>query len=124
MGSYREVELAASAARTTSGNGSAFGGFSQASRLAAQLSIASRSGTNPTLDVVIQHSIDGGTTWFDLITFTQATAAGNELKLYSEVDASSAQVIGDELRAKWTIGGTSTPTFTFSVKVAVEGDDY
>lgn len=124
MGSYREVELAASAARTANGNGSTFGGFSAGDRIAAQLSVSARSGTNPTLDVVIQHSIDGGTTWFDLITFTQATATGNELKLYAEVDASSAQVIGDELRAKWTIGGTNTPSFTFSVKVAVEGDDY
>jgi len=119
---YREIELAASAARTTSGTGDAFPGFGEADKLAAQLSVASRSGTNPTLDVVIQHSIDGGTTWFDLITFTQATAAGNELKAYADVQASSAQVIGDRLRAKWTIGGTGTPTFTFSVKVLSEED--
>lgn len=119
---YREIELAASAARTASGNGDAFPGFGDADKLAAQLVVSSRSGTNPTLDVVIQHSIDGGSTWFDLISFTQATAAGNELKAYSDVQASSAQLIGDRLRAKWTIGGTNTPTFTFSVKAISEED--
>lgn len=123
MGSYREIELAASAARTASGNGSAFGGFAQSSKLAAQLAITAASGTNPTLDVVIQHSIDGGTTWHDLITFAQQTGTATLFADYAEVEASTAQVYGDKLRAKWTVGGT-TPSFTFSVKVSAEGDDY
>lgn len=118
---YREIELAASAARTASGTGDAFPGFGEADKLAAQLVVSARSGTNPTCDVVVQHSIDGGSTWFDLISFTQATAATSELKAYSDVQASSAQVIGDRLRAKWTLGGTN-PSFTFSVKVISEED--
>lgn len=124
MGSYREVELAASAARTTSGNGSAFGGFANSSKIAAQLVITAASGTNETLDVVIQHSIDGGTTWHDLISFAQQTAAATVFADYAEVEGATAQVYGDKLRAKWTIGGTDTPSFTFSVKISAEGDDY
>ena len=33
-----------------------------------------------TLDVKIQDSPDGGTTWFDWITFTQLSATGSEAK--------------------------------------------
>lgn len=123
MASLREATLAGSAARTASGNGSTFGGFAQASRLAAQLKVTAKAGTNPTLDVKVQHSIDGGSTWFDLLTFTQATDATTELLTYAEVADTTAQVIGDELRATWAIGGTD-PSFTFSVTVAGEGDSY
>lgn len=120
---YREVTLAASAARTATGNGDAFTGFAPADILAAQLVVSARSGTNPTLDVVIQTSLDGGTTWFDLITFTQATAATSERKTLADEfeGGADAKAIGDRLRAKWTLGGTN-PSFTFSVKVSAESD--
>lgn len=117
---YREVELAASAARTTSGNGDAFTGFGKAETLSASLVVSAASGTNPTLDVVVQHSIDG-TTWFDLITFTQRTSAANEIKSVSEEQGTTVTAIGDRLRAKWTVGGT-TPSFTFKVNVAAQAD--
>jgi hypothetical protein len=120
MSVYREVVLAASEARTASGNGDGFVGFSATDRLAAQLVVAARSGTNPTLDVTIQHSIDGGTTWHDLTSFSQATAAGTSFIDFSEVMGSTAQVYGDRLRAKWTLGGTN-PSFTFSVAISAEG---
>ena len=77
------------------------------SEVLAQLNVTVVSGTNPTLDVLVQESLDG-TNWYTLIAFTQATATGLELK--------KAANPGRYIRAKWTIGGTDTPTFTFSVE--------
>lgn len=114
--------LAASAARTTTGAGSAVCGFARYEKFAAELVVSAASGTTPTLDVLLEHSIDGGTTWFTMATFTQKTAAGNELKTEAEVEAATAETYGDCLRVSWTIGGT-TPSFTFYVKIsAQEGD--
>lgn len=114
--------LVASAARTATGTGSAVCGFQRYEKFAAELVVTAASGTTPTLDVTLQHSMDGGTTWFTMATFTQKTATGSELKSEAEVEAATAEVYGDCLRAIWTIGGT-TPSFTFYVKVtAQEGD--
>lgn len=121
MAIYREVVLAASEARTATGTGDGFAGFASTDRLAAQLVVSARSGTNPTLDVTIQHSIDGGTTWHDLTSFSQVTATGTSFLDFSEVLASTAQVYGDRLRAKWTLGGTN-PSFTFAVAISAEGE--
>lgn len=67
-------------------------------------------GTSPTLNVTIEDSIDGGTTWHTLTTFTQATAVTREVKRV-------AQPVGRKLRASWTTGGT-TPSFGgVSIKV-------
>lgn len=87
----------------------AFPGYSAVDTLLAQLEVTAASGTAPTLDVVIQHSMDGGTNWYDLQAFTQATGRGNELKTITAK-------FGDQLRVRSTLGGT-TPLFTYSVKV-------
>lgn len=69
-------------------------------------------GTLPTLDVKIQDSADGSTGWADVtgMAFAQVTTVA------------SAQVLGIAngktrryVRAVATIGGSATPTFTFSV---------
>lgn len=121
-GSGLSKTLVASAARTATGTGTQVCGFGRYEKFTMQLAVTAASGTTPTLDVTVQHSIDGGTTWFTLATFTQKTAAGSELKTESEVEAATAEVYGDCIRAIWTIGGT-TPSFTFSVKIsAQEGD--
>lgn len=114
--------LAASAARTATGTGSAVCGFGRFEKFAAELVVSAASGTTPTLDVTIQHSIDGGTTWFTLMTFTQKTSTGSELKSEAEVEAATAEVYGDCIRAIWTIGGT-TPSFTFYVKITAQDGD-
>lgn len=118
----RTETLLASAARTATGTGSAVCGFSRYEKFAAELVVSAASGTTPTLDVTLQHSIDGGTNWYTLATFTQKTATGSELKTESEVEAATAEVYGDCLRAIWTIGGT-TPSFTFYVKVTAQEAD-
>lgn len=113
------VELAASAARTTTGNGSGFTGvgggapaFAEASSIRALLNVTAASGTTPSLTVVLEDSLDGGTTWTQVATFTAKTAAGSE--------AVGVNVpFGPLLRAKWTISGT-TPSFTFAVNAFVK----
>lgn len=101
----RDITLAAAASRTTSSNGSAVDvGGAHTLRLA--LVCSSRSGTSPTLDVKVQTSPDG-TNWYDVAAFAQITAAGTSYKSFSGLDR--------YVRAAWTIGGSSTPTFAFSV---------
>jgi hypothetical protein len=78
-----------------------YGGF-------ATLHVTAASGTDPTLDVKIQHAVSVGT-WVDLVTFTQAAAATSEL-----VDVAKTTTVNRHLRAIWTIGGTD-PSFTFLV---------
>ena len=95
--------LAASAARTATGNGSAVEiGDKAVARLL--LDVTARTGTTPTLDVTIQTSYDG-TTWRNAGTFTQATAVGQQRGSF---------MLDRYVRAAWTIGGT-TPNFTFSI---------
>lgn len=70
------------------------------------LTVTAKAGTNPTLDVVIQTSVDGST-WRTVAAFTQATDVTAERKSFSGLDRYT--------RASWTIGGTSSPSFTFSL---------
>jgi hypothetical protein len=106
--------LHASAARTATGTGTAVCGFARYEKFIFELVVSAASGTTPTLDVVVQHSIDGGTTWHTLVAFTQKTTTGNELKTEAEVEAGTAEAYGDCFRVSYTIGGT-TPSFTFKV---------
>lgn len=62
-------------------------------------------GTLPTLDVALEHSMDGET-WLSLATFTQASGPTSE----SEV----SQDFGRFVRARQLYGGTA-PWFTFSL---------
>jgi hypothetical protein len=61
-------------------------------------------GTSPTLDMVLQSSMDG-TNWADAATVPQFTASG--------VKRVEVRVAGEmQWRVKKTIGGTASPTFT------------
>ena len=93
---------------TTTGETVSVGSFKEGN---AAISVTAVAGTNPTADVIIQHSADG-TVWFTHTTFAQATAATTEFKTM----ANFMQFV----RAKFTIGGTATPTFTFSVKMTAK----
>lgn len=77
-------------------------------------------GTNPTLDVVIQESSTGTGSWTTIATFTQVT---DEQVGYIATATPRYEVPGEDplavvfrttkdyLQASWTIGGTATPTF-------------
>jgi hypothetical protein len=101
------------------------------------LAVGTVSGTNPTLDCVLQDSPDGGTTWVNLpLRFTQVTATGTAatnpwiiFKMVSISDAASAGVTAatggatatntpvcvKNVRLAYTVGGTATPTFPFTL---------
>lgn len=96
-----------SAARTTSGDSAALQGYGPASSIRAQLNVTAASGTSPTLNALIEDSVDGGATWNTIGTFAQRTAAGREV-------INITTPFGTQLRVRWTIAGT-TPSFTFAV---------
>lgn len=111
--SYADEVWAASAARTASGDSGVLGdGYGEAVSLRVQLDVTAAAGTSPTLDVVIEDSLDG-TNWNVIGTFAQKVAAGREVITITGVFAR-------RLRARWTIGGT-TPSFTFAISAAVQG---
>lgn len=104
----------ASAARTTSTTGTAFSTAGMDS-LNATLVVSAASGTDETLDVVLQTTADG-TNYYDLLpAFPQQTTT----------TAGVARVIpglGSSSRWKWTIGGTDTPSFTFAISATADKD--
>lgn len=96
-----------SAARVASGNSGVLTGYGPASALRAQLNVTAASGTSPTLNAVIEDSVDDGATWNTIGTFAQRVATGREV-------INITTPFGDQLRVSWTIGGTG-PSFTFAV---------
>jgi len=105
------VELVASAARTTSGTGSAVdvGSVRQVGELA--LYITAASGSDASLELEVQTSEDGTTGWRTVSTDESATlviGAGTTKREF--VAAELARFV----RLVWTISGT-TPSYTFSV---------
>ena len=130
------TKLLASGTALATGNTASFTmPYADAYRLI--LVIGTVSGTNPTFDAVLQDSPDGGTTWVNLpLRFTQMTATGTAatnpyiiFKPVSISDAASAGVTAatggatatntpinvKNVRLAYTVGGTSTPTFPFSL---------
>lgn len=96
----------ASAARTTTGTGTAFN-TDDIVTLVATLVISAASGTTPTLDLTLQTSADGGTSWQTVAAFAQQTGTtAGVWKVFGPM--------GSTCRWSWVIGGT-TPSFTFAV---------
>lgn len=96
-----------SAARTTSGNSGTLTSYGAAKTLRAQLNVTAATGTGPTLDVIIQDSVDGGATWNTIGTFAQATAVNRQV-------INITTPFTPLLRVSWTIAG-GTPSLTFAV---------
>lgn len=97
--------------RTANANGTGIDFGNSAVACAAILNVGTASGTNPTCDVKMQESTDN-TTFTDIsgATFTQATAANTR-------EVIRFLTTKRYVRAAFTIGGTSTPTFLFGVDV-------
>lgn len=93
-----------SAAVTASGNSGELNLYDHDEALIF-LDVTEASGTSPTLDVTVQTKDPNGK-WYDLVSFAQKIAVGQEAKAIS--------VYGENLRIAYTVGGT-TPSFTFSV---------
>jgi hypothetical protein len=102
------------AAKTATGNGSAYLGADAATTkgAVAHLHITEISGTDtPSATVKIQHSADNST-WADLVTFDAATA-----KTSQRVKIAEGVTINKYTRAQWTITGTN-PSFDLTVAMA------
>ena len=80
----------------------------QDAALRANLVVTASSGPT-TLDVSIEHSEDGGTTWITVGSFTQVGAVGTASQSISIAAPTSGLI-----RAKYTIVGTS---YTFSLSI-------
>jgi hypothetical protein len=100
---------------STAGDDQVLGAATAAQSIYGALHVLAVSGTNPTLDVIVESDADGnfaaGAT--TRITFAQATGVTSEFK-------STAGVISDtHWRVSWTIGGTNTPTFSIVVAIGI-----
>jgi hypothetical protein len=100
-----------SAARTASGDSGVLAGWGVPKTLRVQINVTAAAGTGPTLDVVIEDTLDG-TNWNVIGTFAQKTAVGREV-------VNVTTPFADRLRARWTVAGTA-PSFTFDVMVYSE----
>ena len=79
------------------------------------LDVTAASGTTPTLNVVIVTKDPISGKWFTLTSFTQATGVTTERKVVTGN-------LGAFLAATWTIGGTATPTFAFSIGAVLKAE--
>ena len=116
--------LLACDARTASANGTGFdlegSNGAEGEAIVILASDAASAGTNPTLDVKLQESSDNSTfTDISGATFTQVTDAAQAL----EKITINTNDVKRYLRAVGTIGGTSSPAFTYSVAL-VYGKKY
>lgn len=107
-GGYIEQTIVPSAARTTTGASEVSSGYGDSATLRAQLQVTAVAGTGPTLNVLIEDTVDG-TNWNTIGTFAQQAAAGREV-------INVTIPFADRIRVSWSIGGT-TPSFTFNVIV-------
>jgi hypothetical protein len=110
MATSRVIEPVQSSAKTASSASAVFD-VSDVDQLILTLNVTAASGTSPTLDVKVQHSVDAGT-WTDLVTFTQKIASGTE-------DKAVTTPFHGKIKVVYTVGGT-TPSFTFGVKATVK----
>lgn len=111
-------ETLVSGIKASSSNSADLPGFGPAKQIRAGLVVASgASGTNPTLDVILQDTLDG-VNYNTIATFTQVTGTGATASVQN-VTAPFA----DRVRVKWTIGGTGSPAYDFKVIAATESDD-
>jgi hypothetical protein len=97
----------ASAARTTSGTGTAFD-VGPHNIIEYTVTITAAGGTSPTLVVGVEVQIEGSANWVQVPTpIAQQTGTAT---------ARAAAIVAGANKARyyWTIGGT-TPTFTFKI---------
>tara|TARA_S200002703_G_scaffold61508_1_gene53393 strand:- start:25 stop:417 length:393 start_codon:yes stop_codon:yes gene_type:complete len=116
--------LLACDSRTASANGTGFdlegSNGAEGEAIIILSSDAASAGTDPTLDVKLQESSDDSTyTDISGATFTQVTDAAQALEKISI----NTNDVERYLRAVGTIGGTSSPAFTYSVAL-VYGKKY
>jgi len=103
--------IVAPATRTTSADTGPITGWGAIQTIRTQLAVTTVAGTTPSLTVVVEDSLDG-VTWWQLATFTPATAVGAQV-------INIGKPFTDRLRWRWTITGTGA-SFGFSVTTYTE----
>jgi hypothetical protein len=109
-------ELAGIGAKTSSSNatGSQIGALSATQTMYVAAHVTAVSGTSPTLDLTVQSDNSSGfSSATTQITLAQFTAIGAK---WGSVDGA---ITDDYWRLVWTIGGSSTPTFTIFVTLGI-----
>lgn len=105
------LDVLASGPKSAAGDSGIKGGYGATKTLRVQLNVTAVTGVAPTLDVVLEDTIDG--TNFNVVgTFAQKTASGREV-----INITTPYT--DSIRARWSVGGT-TPSFDFTVRVYSE----
>lgn len=118
-GLVRGYVMAPKAARTVTGTGTArnLGLVGSGQKLYAWLHVFAKAGTTPTLDVVIESDDGSGfASPVTRITFGQKTGESSEWA----TPVAGPIATDTWWRAKWTIGGTGGPSFTFAVGLAIQ----
>lgn len=115
------LALLPNAARTATGVGESFTLPRGTNALRILLDVDAASGTTPTLDVVVQDTVDDGENWATIgSAFTQKTAAGTQvINIVKSGSAGTPVMFSNKVRVSYTIGGT-TPSFTFDVTAYAE----
>ncbi len=100
---------------TADGTGYELGNLTSAQTLYSAIHVLSVSGTNPTLDVVVQSDeLEAMGTPTTRITHAQLTTVGSEL-----LSVAGPITPDDWFRLEMTIGGTNTPTFDIFGVIAI-----
>lgn len=118
-GEARSVVYLEQVAVSATGVGQTVCGVAAFDLHSAQLKlVGTPAGTNPVFTFTWQHSIDGGTTWNTVDTFTAINATvtpAAQLKTVSDIkNASTAVAYGDCMRISYVVSGTN-PSATFEV---------
>ena len=126
--SQRKAVILASANQTASGTvafktpDSTRGSPGEVRGVQITLDITAFGGTNPTLDVKLQRLDPASGKWVDLpgAAFAQKTGTATaDLTVYPGIaetaNVSVSDVITEDMNVVWTIGGTASPNFTFSL---------
>ena len=104
----QQTLLHASGAELVDGDGADVGYTPDSAILV--LDITAKGGTNPTLDVTVEEKHEASGVYFVIDTFPQQVAEATIRRTLSAP-------VGSVLRASWDVGGTDTPTFTFSLSI-------
>jgi hypothetical protein len=106
-----------SGSKTSTGNTAEqnLGAVASTDTIYAAQHVLSVSGTSPTLDTIIQHDTTGFGSATTGLTFAQTGVVGS-----SFVSDSTATTTDTFWRAKWTIGGSNTPTFNVLIVFGIE----
>lgn len=133
--------ITASSAKAASGNAPVT--FGRSADSAQFILNVTASSAPTTLDVYLQHSPDGGTTWYDFAHFAQVGAVATNIQALtwqrrSSVNITATQavvvtgdaalaagvvidapIVDSQFRAKWVLVGTS---YTFSLIAVTDSD--